>query len=423
MTLTQTAWPSALYGSGDGPMMDHGRGVFLYDDTGADYLDAASGTFNLSLGYSHPAIVEAIQRQASRLIHASSRFQVQLIEDLAHRLVDLSPPNLTRVHLKSAGGSTSIEGAVRMAQNATGARDVVTLYRSHHGQTAMTVGMSGNAFRRAAAPVPRGDVVHVPDPYCRRCFFGAERSTCGLLCADRVSDVIDHASSGHVAAFVVEPVSGNGGNVILPDGYLQRIREICDARNIKLILDEVQTGIGRTGRMFAAEHFGVKVDAIVSAKGLGGSGAQISAILLDESLTTMDPGLHTFTFGGNILAAAAAVSTLEIVAQPAFLDHVTDVGAYLVSGLQTLAQRFSSIDHVRGLGLMIGFEIVDPHGAPDVALTNRIAQTAIRHRLLLRTSEFGRGNVVKIRPPLILTHQEADLLLDRLGETLAAVQA
>jgi 4-aminobutyrate aminotransferase-like enzyme len=396
-----------------------GRGVYLFDEKGNRYLDAAAGTFNLSLGYSHPAVVAAIKEQAERLIHVTSSFQSDPINDLTRKLIEVAPGNMSKVHPKVSSGSAANEGAIKMAQYATGRREVITLFRSHHGQTVMTTGASGNAFRRAPFPGGNRHALQVPDPYCFRCFYGQRQSTCGLMCVSRIEDFMEYASDGQVAAVMVEPISGNGGNVVAPDGYLLKLREFCNERDIVLIFDEIQTGIGRTGQMFAAQHFGVEPDAITVAKGLGGSGAQVAAILTNDRLAGLPAHHHSFTYGANLLAAAAAVATIDIVRKPAFLAHVRAVGKYVLERLADLGRRFAAIADVRGVGLMIGFELANPDGTPAVDLANHLAETAMDHGLILRTSRYGRGNVIKIRPALNITMEEAQDLCDRLEKLFA----
>lgn len=402
--------------------MVRGEGIYLYDEDGKQYIDCASATFNLSLGYSHPVIVKAIQEQAERLIHATSAFQTESVNRVVRRLIQESPANLVKAHLKVSDGSEANEGAVKMAQLATGRREVITLFRSHHGQTMMMTSYSGNAFRRAPFPVLYPGSLQVPDPYCFRCFYGRQRETCGLMCVERIDDFLEYASGGQVAAMIVEPIAGNGGNIVVPDGYLPRLREFCDSHDIVLILDEVQTGIGRTGRMFAAQHFGVEPDAITVGKGLGGSGAQIAGILTSQRLAGLPAHHHSFTYGGNTLAAAAAAATLDIVAEPEFLAGVRATGAHILARLRHLQRRHRAIGDVRGVGLMIGIELVaGADNAPAVALTNEIARRGMEHGLVLRTSRYGRGNVLKIRPPLILTLDQADDICDRLDALLGEV--
>lgn len=262
-----------------------------------------------------------------------------------------------------------------------------------------------------------------PTRIAYRCFYEQHPSTCNLLCVRRLEDFLEFASSGSVAAILIEPISGNGGNIVPPDGYFQKLREFCDKHDIKLIFDEVQTGIGRTGRLFAAEHFGVEPDAITLAKGLGGSGAQIAAILASNELGGLAPYDHSFTYGANVLAAAAALATLEVVADPKFLENVRNTGSYILSRLEVMKRSYPFIGDVRGVGLMLGVEIVDAEGSPDVKLTNWLAQKAMDYGLILRTSRYGFGNVIKIRPPLIITLEEAELLCDRFEMLMRSVTA
>lgn len=416
----QVTDPSALYYPVSARKMVRGEGVFLFDDEGNSYLDCASATFNLSLGYSHPAVLAAIKEQAEQLIHVSSGFQTDPINRLSRRLADLAPAPITKTHLKVCGGSEANEGAVKMAQRATGKSDVMTLFRAHAGQTMMMTSMSGNAFRREPFQTLFHNSLQVPDPYCHRCFYGQTRDTCGVLCTDRLYDFVEYASSGSIAAFMVEPISGNGGNIVPPEGYFDSLRAFCNELGIKLILDEVQTGIGRTGRMFAAEHFGVEPDAMTLAKGLGGSGAQVAAILTSDELAGMPADQHSFTYGSNVLAAAAANATLDVIDDEEFLANVRATGERILGRLEEMKKTYAVIDDVRGVGLMIGVEIAKADGTPDVELTNELARKAMDFGLIIRTSRYGRGNVLKIRPPLILTLEQADYLCDGFEQLLAA---
>jgi len=240
------------------------------------------------------------------------------------------------------------------------------------------------------------------------------------MCVDRISDFLEFASSGSVAAVLIEPVSGNGGNIVPPEGYFARLRELCDAHGLMLIVDEVQTGIGRTGRMFAAEHFGLRPDAMTLGKGLGGSGAPVAAILASDALAGLPAADHAFTHGANLLSAAAALATLEVVDDPVFLANVRATGSHILARLRQVQAGYRCVGDVRGLGLMIGVEIVTDRGAPDPGLASQLAAQAMGVGLVLRTSRYGRGNVVKIRPPLILTVGEAELICDRFEALLAA---
>lgn len=409
------------YFSPDEVCMDRGEGIYLYDTDGRQYLDCVSGTFNLNLGYSHPEIVEVIREQSGNLIHVTSKFQSRPLNDLVRRLVEISPPNLTKVHLKSASGSDANESAIKIAQHFTGHSDVISLFRSHLGQTLTMIQASGASFRRAPFQFQIPGFVHVPDPYCLRCFYDKEPDTCGRFCVERINDFIDYATSGKVACMVVEPISGNGGNVVPPDGYFPALKALCEDRGILLIFDEIQTGFGRTGEWFAADYFGVSPHLMTFGKGLGGSGMPIAGILAEARFAGLEGHHINATFGGNVMSAAVAVKTLEIMGRPGFLENVRTVGAYVLERLGELRQKVPYICDVRGAGLMIGVEIADRDGRPDAVLTNHLAEVGLEHGLLLRTSLYGFGNVVKVRPPLILTLEEAGQMCDRLDQLFLSV--
>ncbi|MBF0206226.1 MAG: aspartate aminotransferase family protein [Oligoflexia bacterium] len=398
-----------------------GKGCYLYDDKGNAYLDCAAGTFNLSLGYSHPDVLAAAKSQMDNLVHLSSSFHSDIIERLNNKLSEIAPAGLQNVHLKSSGGSTCNEGAIKLAQLKTKKSDIITLFRSHAGQTIHTTQISGNSFRRADFNFSVSGALHVPAPYCYRCFYKQCPENCNLLCVERIHDFINYASSGQVAGMLVEPVLGNGDNVVCSTAYLRAVRKLCDEYKMSLIFDEVQTGIGRTGEMFAAQTFGVTPDIITTAKGLGGSGFQIAAILSNEEHAHLDSHQHAFTFGGNLMAAAAALKTLELVSESRFLANIRATGDYILKRLRESQSRYKFIGEVRGVGLMIGFEIVDQQQKPDLDLTNKIKHLAQEYGLLLRTSRYHLGNVLKIRPPLILTMDEAVFICDNLDAVFAKV--
>lgn len=399
-----------------------GEGIYLYDRDGRRYVDCSAGTFNLSLGYAHPEIVATIRESAGELVHVTSKFQTGPGNELVRRIVAVAPPGLTKVHLKSASGSDANEAAVKIAQHHTGKSDVVSLFRGHLGQTMAMIGASGAAFRREPFSFRLPGVVHVPDPYCLRCFYRQRREECGLLCVERINDFIDYASSGRVACVVVEPISGNGGNIVAPDGYLPALRRLCDERGILLVFDEIQTGFGRTGRMFAAEHFGVAPHLMTFGKGLGGSGMPIAGVLTEERLAGLAGHHINATFGGNVLSAAVAAKTIEIISRPGFLENVREVGAYVLERLRDMATRARCVADVRGVGLMIGIEVVDRDGRPDPALTRHLAEEGQRMGLLLRTSLYGLGNVVKVRPALVLRRDQADEMCDLIEQLFRSVE-
>ncbi|GHJ29730.1 MULTISPECIES: aspartate aminotransferase family protein [Streptomyces] len=411
---------AAQYQLGD-IMLVGGEGIRAWDAEGREFLDCVSGTFNLLLGHNHPEVMAAVREQTERLVFASSSFQTEPTNRVIQELAAISPPNLTRVNLRSSSGSTANEGAIKMAQLHTGRRDVIVPFRAHLGQSLATASLNGTTKMRAPFPYRYPGGLHVPGPYCFRCFYRQTPETCGMLCVDRIEDFITYASSGSVACVVIEPISGAGGNIVPPDGYLQELRRFCDEREIVLVFDEIQTGLGRTGRMFAADHFGVQPHMMTLAKGLTGSGLPMAAILTEERMADWDRSLHSFTYGSHTLSAAAALATLEIVQRPGFLENVRASGDVLLGRLRDLQKDNPVIGDVRGVGLMIGVELVEPDGSQATARANAYQRSLQSHGILTRVSEHGNGSTIELRPPLILTPAEAHTIADRFGEALEAI--
>ncbi|MEU3855367.1 aspartate aminotransferase family protein [Streptomyces sp. NPDC029554] len=411
---------AAQYQLGD-IMLVRGEGIRAWDAEGREFLDCVSGTFNLLLGHNHPEVMAAVREQSERLVFASSSFQTEPTNRVIQELAAISPPNLTRVNLRSSSGSTANEGAIKMAQLHTGRRDVIVPFRAHLGQSLATASLNGTTKMRAPFPHRYPGGLHVPGPYCFRCFYRQTPESCAMLCVDRIEDFITYASSGSVACVVIEPISGAGGNIVPPDGYLQELRRFCDEREIVLIFDEIQTGLGRTGRMFAADHFGVQPHMMTLAKGLTGSGLPMAAILTEERMADWDRSLHSFTYGSHTLSAAAALATLEIVQRPGFLENVRASGDVLLGRLRDLQKDNPVIGDVRGVGLMIGVELVEPDGTKAVARAHAYQRSLHNHGILTRVSEHGQGSTIELRPPLILTPAEAHTIADRFGEALEAV--
>lgn len=407
----------AYYELGDAELV-HGEGVRVWDSEGREYLDCVSGTFNLVLGHNHPAVLAAVRGQLDDLVFASSSFRTTPTDRVMELLVELSPPSLTRVNLRSTGGSTANEGAIKIAQWLTGKRDVIVPFRGHVGQSMAATSYNGTSRMREPFPYHLQGAVHVPEPYCFRCFYRQTPDKCGMWCVDRIEDFITYASSGSVAAMIIEPISGVGGNVVPPPGYLQRLKEFCDERGIILIFDENQTGLGRTGSLFAADHFGVTPHVMTLSKGLTGSGFPLAAILTEERLVGMPRSMHGFTYGSHTLSAAAAVATLNEVRRPEFLAGVRTTGAALVDRLRGLQSDFPCVGDVRGVGLMLGVELVESDGSRSNRLATALNKALTDLRVITRVSEHGLGNVIELRPPLVLSVEDANLVADRFGEAL-----
>jgi 4-aminobutyrate aminotransferase-like enzyme len=390
-----------------------GRGVHLYIK-GIRHIDCASGTFNLSLGYSTPQIVEALHDQLDRCLHLSSEFTAAKSQEIFDLMRPMLPDHIESFWLRDITGSTANECAVRIAQKATGRRDVVSLFLSHHGQSAGATGISGNAFRQQAFALPFVGSVKIPAPDCANCFYGQSRDRCGLLCAHRLEDFIEYASSGQVAALIIEPVLGNGGNIVPDPEYFAVIREICDRHGILVIADEVQTGFGRTGTFFATTGFAraLRPDIITFAKGAGGVGIPVAGVLMREELDVLESWEHSSTSGANPLSLIALEETVRYIRDNGVLDNVTRMGKLLKYGLHELEDEFDPVRNVRGKGLMLAFDLATNRDA------TRFVRVARSLGLILRSSRYGFGNAVKVRPPLIVSEEDVEEIVAGLRVSL-----
>lgn len=397
-----------------------GKGIRLYTPQNDEYIDAVSGTFNIALGYSHPELVDVLKTQLEDLVHVSSSFTGALAQNVLNSILEHAPSHITDGWMRDIIGSTANEGAVKIANKFNGKNEVISLSMSHHGQTLFTTRISGNAFRRKSfANTLNTQNGIVPAPYCYRCPYSAMGApACGFLCTEAINDYIEYASSDNVSCIIIEPIMGNGGNIVPPEGYFERVRKICDEKDIVLIADEVQTGIGRTGHMFASEYYDIRPDIITLAKGLGGIGIPAAAILYRPEFAVLEKFEHSYTSGGNLLSLSATQKTMEVVAREGFLEAVQENGKVLGNLLHQLQECYGHIiGDVRGIGYMWGLEIVDKDGAPDVTLTNKIIDLALEeHQLILRGSRYGFGNVVKVRPALTATIDDIEEICSRLNK-------
>lgn len=394
-----------------------GEGVYLYAD-GRQYIDCASGTFNLSLGYSAREVIDGLHEQLDRVAHLSSEFTKAKSTEVFNLLREFLPPHIGAFWFRDITGSTANECAIRIAQKATGRTDIFSLFLSHHGQSVTSTGISGNAFRNRSFSLPVPGSVKIPAPDCANCFYSQTPDRCGMLCARRLEDFVEFASSGQVAALIVEPVLGNGGNVIPPPDYFRVIRETCDRLGILIIADEVQTGFGRTGSFFASTGFAadLKPDIITFAKGAGGVGIPVAGVLMRHDLDVLEPWEHSSTSGANPLSLTALEQTIRYIKKHRVLDNVAAVSVPLKRGLLDLQRRFPWITNVRGIGLMQAFDL------PTSEAVGALIELGRRNGLILRGSRYGFGRAVKVRPPLIITEEQVAEVLVRLGDSLRAYE-
>jgi 4-aminobutyrate aminotransferase-like enzyme len=404
-----------------------GRGAILIDARGKEYIDCTSQAWSLNLGPSHPKIVEAVKRQAEKLEFASLAFDVEPRAVLAKELAEIAPPGLTRSVLVTSGSEAN-EGAMHFAMRYTGGQEFVTLYHGFHGRTFSTIALSYTypTFVSAKIGTERhiAKPIRVPNYYCYRCYFGLEYPDCHLLCAKFVDTAIKHAADAKVAGVVAEPVQGNGGQITPPPGYFGELKKICKDHDIPLIVDEIQTGFGRCGKMFACEVYDIEPDILSIGKAMGG-GYPLAGVMTSSKYADLDwfteEFEYGFTFGAHPVACSAALAMLEIYREERLLENAARIGEAVTARLREMAERYPIIGDIRGPGLMIGIELVEDRKTKEPAneKTNTIVRKGLERGVIFGKSGFGPyGNVLKIKPPLNITSEQADRALSVLDEIL-----
>ncbi|HTV09534.1 MAG TPA: acetyl ornithine aminotransferase family protein [Candidatus Aquilonibacter sp.] len=402
-----------------------GKGCRITDVDGNEFLDFTAGIAVNSTGHCHPEVVKALQDQAAQLIHMSGTdFYYDLMPRLAERLSGVAPmPGPHRFYYGNSGAE-AVECAIKLARYHTKRQHIISFFGAFHGRTmgALSLTASKVQQRRRFSPLVPG-VTHIPYPNPYRQGDGSPRSAheLGLACARFLEDKVFKTTVApeEVAAIFVEPIQGEGGYIVPPDSFLHELRAICDKHGILLVVDEIQSGAGRTGKWWAIEHSGVQPDILLIAKGIG-SGMPIGICMTRAEIMDWVPGSHGSTFSGNPLCLAAALATMDIIEREAMANAAT-VGAAALNRLKDWPAKHRIVGDVRGRGLMLAVEIVEDRLSkkPAGTLRDRIVDLAFHRGLLL----LGCGeNTIRLSPPLIVDHQETDIALDILEEciTLAA---
>jgi len=408
------------------PMLyvERAEGIYLYSPGGKRTMDFTSGIAVANVGHCHPKVVEAACSQVRRLIH--SAFGLTVNESallLGQVLPQVLPPGIDMAFFGNSGAE-AVEGAIKAARYVTGRPVVIAFEGGFHGRTygAASVTSAKSKYRLHYEPfVPGIYFAPFPDPY--RCPIGEGPEAALEWSLDRIQVIFDRlAAPSEVAAFLVEPIQGEGGYIVPPPGFLGELRRICDQHGILLILDEVQTGFGRTGEMFACQLSGVRPDLMAIAKGIA-SGFPLSATVGPRDLLVKwQMGAHGTTFGGNPVSCAAALATLEVIREEDLLANCRCMGERLLAGLKCLKERYPIIGEVRGVGLMVAMELIVPGNGkePNPTAASRLLNEAFA-RGLLALSAGLRGQVVRMMPPLNLTAEQVDLALDILDDSLAVI--
>jgi 4-aminobutyrate aminotransferase len=402
-------------------VMDHGKGTEVWDVDGNRFLDFAAGIAVVSTGHSHPAVVKAIQEQAEKFIHISSDFYHSKWIELGEKINEIAPFMDNAVSFMTNSGTESVEAAIKLARQYSGASQFIGFLGGFHGRTmgAVTFTASKPVYHRDFYPLMNG-VTHVPfpDPY-RPILEVKPGEDYGV----KVVEYIEEQILGHllppedVAGILVEPIQGEGGYVLPTPGFFPALRQLCDRHDILLIVDEVQSGMGRTGKWWAIEHFGVEPDIVCAAKGIA-SGMPLGVMFAKEHIVKWPRGAHGNTYGGNPISCAAALATIELI-EKGFMQNATEMGEYLMDILTEIQARHPAIGDVRGKGLMIGIELVkDPTTkAPDAKLRDYTVDNAFLRGLLL----LGCGtSTIRFAPPLSVTKSEIDEAMEIFEDALAA---
>ncbi len=402
--------------------VDRAEGVYLYTTDGRRYLDFTTGIGVTNTGHCHPRVVAAIQEQAARLIHGQANIVIhEPMIRLTEELSQILPPTLD-TYFFSNSGAEAVEGAVKLARASTGKTNIIVFQGSFHGRTHATMAMttSKTIYRAGFQPLVPGIFV-APYPYAY--YYGwDEESTVDFSFRELKRLLKSQTAPEETAAIVIEPVLGEGGYVVPPKTFLPRLRQICDQHGILLIADEVQSGFGRTGRWFAMDHSGTIPDIVIMAKGMA-SGMPLSGLAAShELMEKWVPGSHGGTYGGNAVACAAAIATIQVMREEGLIQNAAEMGQVLKAGLGQLQEEFPEIGDVRGLGLMVATEFSRPDGQTWPERASGVAQAAYRSGLMLLTCGTD-GNVIRWIPPLIVDQAQIQEALDIFAEALTVARS
>lgn len=397
-----------------------GSGAMVEDVDGNRFLDMNAGIAVVATGHCHRKVVEAIRAQAGEFIHMSGTdFYYENMVDFAEKLAALAgPPGTHRVYFGNSGAE-AIEAALKLARYHTGRDKFVAFLGGFHGRTMGALSLTGSKAvqKQGFAPL-LGGVTHIPYAYCYRCAYSKQPETCNVECVKVLEETLFKTilPANEVAAIFVEPVQGEGGYVVPPQKFFDELQAVARRHGILLVCDEVQSGMGRTGKMFAHQHFGIEPDIIALAKGIA-SGMPLGATVARTEFMQWKPGAHASTFGGNPVSIAAGMATLELLQQE-LVDRAATLGARMKARMLTWPGRFPSVGDVRGLGLMLGFELVKDQASKERApeLRDAVVEAAFQRGLLV----LGAGqNSIRLSPPLVLSESQADYALTVLEEILA----
>jgi 4-aminobutyrate aminotransferase/(S)-3-amino-2-methylpropionate transaminase len=405
-------------------VVERAEGATIWDADGTEYIDCFAGIAVNNAGHRHPRVIAAVQDQLGKVVHAASYiYHVPIVAETAEKMARITPGRLQKTFFANSGAE-GIETAMRLAKAATGRREFIALTQSFHGRTFATLSVTGNKARKSHGGPYMPGVAWAPMPYTYRNPFGTDDpEVVAARCAEMVEWAIEYQSSNDVAAFISEAVWGEGGIIVPPDSYFRRVKEILDHHGILFICDEVQSGFGRCGSLFAIEQFGVEPDILVAAKGIADGFPLAACIATPEIADSLKPGEHLSTFGGNPISCAAASANIDVMLEEDLPAQAAAKGERFLAGLHDLAGKHDLIGEVRGIGLMLGMELVTDRKtkAPAKAEAAAIRKLCRENGVLVGVG--GQlANVVRIQPPLVISDEQLDRTLDILDAALTLVQ-
>ena len=400
------------------------EGCVIHDASGKDYLDCFAGISVVNAGHCNPKVIAAAKAQMDKLVHCASYiYHSPATGELAEKLAQIMPSPRLRKSFFANSGAEAIEGAMKVARLYTGKHEIISLHASFHGRTWGALSITGNQGRKKRGGPYAPGVAFTNAPYVYRSPWPDDPRRCVDFWAQSLEEVIRFSTAGDVAAFIAEPVMGEGGIIVPPADYFRAIKKVLDRQGILFICDEVQSGFGRTGKMFAIEHYGVEPDVLVTAKGIADGFPLAAFTTRDEIAASFKPGDHLSTFGGNPVSCAASLANIEYMLEERLCEQSLEKGAYLMDRLNQLKRDQPIVGEVRGLGLMVGIELVtDDKRTPGTAEAEAVRDHCLAAGVLVGVGGVY-GNVVRVQPPLVITKHQLDVAVDAIAHAIERVQA
>lgn len=410
--------PCSYHFFNDPPQIVRGEMQYLFDSKGKRYIDFFAGVSVMNCGHCNPEILSKIIEQMKELQHTTTIYLTEPIVNLAEKLSKVTLGNLRRSFFCGTGSEAN-EGALLAAKLFTGKNELLAMHNGLHGRTHLTMSVTGIGMWRTAGD-PVGGVTFVPNAYCYRCNYKDNCGQCGFECVLEVEKSIKNCTSGRVAAMIAETIQGNGGIITPPKGYFKALKEVLDKYGVLLIIDEVQTGFGRTGKMFAIEHYGITPDIITMAKALG-NGTPIGAYITTDEIANSFTKPSASTLGGNPVSATAGIAVLDYIEKYDLCQRAEYLGIKLKNGLLQLKEKHNIIGDVRGIGLMLGVELVKDKKEPATLETDIILELLKDRGIILGKNGSDR-NVLAIQPPLVIEEEDIEILIRELDEVFGLIE-